>query len=146
VTEEVQEIEITDENFEEYFFDVRKHRPKPGQIMAKFTAMAEFTGPQAKRDIMKLLKMDKAQAAHQVMTKLHAAKPPDCYRICREMAEDMLAGLSEQEIIDKPYEFVLEFFFYTQREYVPKNDPHWETIKLIEYDEEEGVYKTKIEI
>jgi len=146
VTEEVQEIEITDENFEEYFFDVRKHRPKPGQIMAKFTAMAEFTGPQAKRDIMKLLKMDKAQAAHQVMTKLHGAKPPDCYRICREMAEDMLAGLSEQEIIDKPYEFVLEFFFYTQREYVPKNDPHWETIKLIEYDEEEGVYKTKIEI
>ena len=146
MTDDVKDIEITQENFGEYFFDVRQHRPKPGQIMAKFTAIAEFTGPQAKRDIMKLMTMEKANAASQVMQKLHGAKPPDCYRICREIAEDMLTGSTEQEIIDKPYEFTVEFFFYTQREYVPKNDPHWETIQLIKFDKDEGVYKCDIEI
>lgn len=146
MAEDIQEIQITEENFEEYFFDVRKHRPKPGQIMAKFTAIAEFTGPQAKRDIMKLVTMDKAHAASQVMCKIHGAKPPDCYRVCREIAEDMLAGMDEEAVIAKPYEFVVEYFFYTQREYVPKNDPHWETIRLIEFDKETNTYKSRIEI
>ncbi len=146
MADEIQDIEITQKNFEEYFFDVRKHRPKPGQIMAKYTAVAEFVGPQGKRDIMKLMTMDKAHAACQVMTKLHGAKAPGNYRVCREIAEDMLTGMSEQEIIDKPYDFVVEFFFYTQREYVPKGNPHWETIQLLKYDQESGEYKCDIEI
>jgi len=141
-----EDVEITSENFSEYFFDVRKHRPKKGQIMAKYTAVAEFVGPQAKRDIIKLMMMDKAHAASMVMKKIHGAKEPDCYRVCREIAEDLLSGMSSKDIIDKPYEFVVEFFFYTQREHVPKNDPHWSTIKLLSYDEDEGVYRSAIEI
>lgn len=140
------EIEITSENFKEYFFDVQQNRPKPGQIMAKFTAVAEFVGEGAKKDMIYLMTLDKSHQAAMVMRKIHGAKEPDCYRICREIAEDMLAGKSEQEIIDKPYEFVVELFFYTQREYVPKNDPHWETIQLMKYDEEAKVFKSTIEI
>ena len=140
-----EDIEITSKNFGEYFFDVRQHRPKKGQIMAKYTAVAEFIGSQAKRDIIKLLKMDKAHAAAMVMRKIHGAKEPDCYRVCREMAQDILEK-TEEEVIEKPYEFVIEYFFYTQREYVPKDDPHWSTIKLMRFDEEEGIYKSEIEI
>ena len=36
------EIEITSDNFGDYFFDVRRHTPKPGKAMARFTAMANM--------------------------------------------------------------------------------------------------------
>lgn len=137
---------IDSSNFSSYFFDVRQHRPQKGQVMAKFTAVAEFVGKQAKQDIMYLMTLDKAHQAAMVMQKIHGAKEPDCYRVCREIAEDILAGKGEQEIVDKPYEFVVEFFFYTKREYVPKNDPHWETLSLMTYDSETKTYKSNIEI
>ena len=139
-------VVIDKSNFAEYFFDVRQHRPQPGQIMAKFTAVAEFVGEDAKKDIMYLMTLDKAHQAAMVMRKIHGAKEPDCYRVCREIAEDMLYGKPEQEIVDRPYEFVVEFFFYTKREHVPKNDPHWETISLMTYDAETNTYKSTIEI
>jgi hypothetical protein len=142
----IDETEITSENFKDYFFDIRQNRPKAGQIMAKFTAIAEFVGEGAKKDMIYLMTLDKAHQASMVMRKIHGAKEPDCYRVCREIAEDMLAGKSEQEIIDKPYEFVIELFFYTQREHVPKNDPHWETIQLMKYDDETKTFKSTIEI
>jgi|LakMenE18May11ns_1017448.scaffolds.fasta_scaffold9922397_2 hypothetical protein len=140
------EIIIDSSNFEKYFFDVRKFGPKKGQIMAKFTAIAALgAGPQ-KRDLIKILRQDKAQAAAMVMRKIHNAKEPDCYRVCREMAEDMLKGMSDQDVEQKDYEFVLEAFYYTEREFVPKNDPHWETIDLIKFDPETGTYKVSIEL
>jgi len=142
----IDDIEITSENFEDYFFDIRKNKPKAGQIMAKFTAIVEFVGEGAKKDMIYLMTLDKVHQAAMVMRKIHGAKEPDCYRICREIAEDMLAGKTEQEIVDKPYEFVVESFFYTKREYVPKNDPHWETIQLMKYDEDAKTFKSMIEI
>lgn len=139
-------VVIDHTNFKDYFFDVRQHKPQPGQIMAKFTAVAEFVGSDAKKDIMYLMTLNKAHQASMVMRKIHGAKEPDCYRVCREIAEDILAGKTEKEIIEKPYEFVVEFFFYTKREYVPKNDPHWETLSLMTYDAETNTYKSTIEI
>jgi hypothetical protein len=139
------EVVITPENFYEYFYDVRKSKPKKGQVMARFTAVAEFVEGRGKRDIMALLKQDKAYQAAQVMRKIHGAREPDCYRICREIAQDML-NMSELEVEKKSYEFLIELFFYTQREYVPKNDPHWETIPLIHIDSETGNIKSLVEI
>lgn len=139
------EVVIDHTNFNDYFFDVRKHKPKPGQCMAKFSAIAEFVAGREKKDIMMLLKMDKAKQAAMVMQKIHGAKEPDCYRVCREIAEDMLF-MSEEEVENKVYEYTLELFFYTQKEYVPKGDPRWETIQLLEFDKETGEYKSRIEI
>jgi hypothetical protein len=102
-------------------------------------------GPE-KRNVIKALKMDKAQQAAMVMRKIHCAKEPDCYRVCREMCEDMIGGMTEDEVAKKEYEFVLEAFFYTKKQYVPKGDPNWETIDLIKWDKESGEYKAVIEL
>jgi hypothetical protein len=141
-----QEVVIDKSNFKNYFFDVRQHRPQPGQIMAKFSAVAVFGDGPEKRDLIKVLKMGKAEAAAMVMRKIHCAREPDCYRICREMCEDLISGMSVDEVAKKEYEFVLEAFYYTKREYVPKNDPHWETIEVVRYDSETKTFKTTIEL
>jgi hypothetical protein len=139
------EVQITHDNFHEYFHDVRTSKPKKGQVMAKFSAVAEFVEGRGKRDIMVLLKQDKAYQAAQVMRKIHGARVPDCYRVCREIAQDML-DMPEAEVEKKVYEFGIELFFYTEKKYVPKGDPHWETINLLSVDPETGNLKSVIEI
>lgn len=142
----MDQIVIDEHNFAEHFFDVRQHRPQPGQIMAKFTAVAIFGSGNEKRDIINLLKIDKAKQAAQVMNRIHLAKAPDCYRVLREMCEDLHRGMSEEEVEKKEYEFVLEAMYYTQKECVPKGDPHWETLQVLEFDEETNTFKARIEI
>ena len=114
--------------------------------MAKFTAIAIFgDGPQ-KRDIINLLKMDKAHQASQIMQRIHSARAPDCYRVLREMCEDLMAGMSDEQVEKKEYEFVLEAIFYTKKEYVPKRDPHWETLTVLQFDSENNKFISNIEI
>lgn len=138
--------EITKENFREHFFDVRNHKPKKGQIMAKYTAVADFVSGQDKKDIIHLLKIGQTHQAAQIMRKIHLCRQPDCYRVLREICEDLLSGMLEVDVENKPYEFILEAYFYTQRENVPKDDPRWETIDLIQYDPETKTFKCNIEI
>ena len=137
---------IDSTNFHSYFFDARRYKPEPGQILAKFSAVALFGEGPEKWDLIKVLKTDKAPAAAMVMRKCHCAREPDCYRVCREMCQDLMRGMSDDEVAKKDYQFVLEAFYYTKREYVPKNDKHWETIQLMEYDPETRTYHSRIEI
>jgi hypothetical protein len=137
---------ITEENFDQYFKDVRKNRPQPGQVLARFHAVAAFGPGPHKLDIIKLLRQDKAQQAAQVMQRIHLAKTPDCYRVCREMCEDLLVGLSDEQVNQKEYEYHLEALYYTQKECVPKNDPHWETLTVVRFDPETNTFKTNIEL
>lgn len=139
-------VVIDQTNFSNYFFDVRRHKPKHGQILAKFTAVAVFGSGYEKRDIIKLLKMDKAFQAAQVMEKIHLAKAPDCYRLLREMCQDLLSGMTDDEVDAKEYEFTLEAVYYTKKEYVPKHDPHWETLQILQYDAEKGRFISTIEL
>ena len=141
---DVEEINKT--NFHQFFFDARRHRPKAGQIMARFKAAAVFGEGIEKVHLLQALKNGKAKGAAMVMRKLNLAREPDCYRVCREICEDFLKGMSEEEIIKKDYHFVLEAFYYTKKEYVPKNDPHWETIQLLSFDPETNTFKSTIEI
>ena len=134
-------VEITPENFDEYFFDARRHKPKKGQVLAKFAAVAEFVGGKGKKDIIALLKMDKAYQAVQVMKKIHGAKEPDCYKVCRMIIEDLLE-MSEKAVEEKPYQFVVEYYFYTERELIPKNNKHWEVLPLLQCDEQGNIKST----
>lgn len=138
-----EEIEITEDNFHEFFLDARRNKPEKGQVLAKFRAMAEFVEGQAKKDVIYLLKQDKAKEASQVMQRIHGCKPPWCYRILIEMSQDLLE-MSEKEVEKKPYEMLIEFLYWTKKEYIPKGDPHWETINTIQYDPEKGEYKSEI--
>lgn len=140
-----EKFTINDENFNEYFFDTRLHKPKKGQVLARFTAIAEFVEGKGKQDIIDLLKRDKALAAVQVMQKIHCVKPPYSYKVLKEMAKDLLWA-KEEAVEKKPYEMVIEYTFWTEKQYVPKNSNHWNVIQLMEFDKENGIYKSRIEI
>lgn len=142
---EKNETVIDKLNFNEYFRDVRTSRPQKGDIMACFTAVAEFVDGIGKKDIIDLLKRDKAQQAALVMRKIHGAREPDCYRVCREIAQDLLT-MPEIDVERKPYEYIVQYFYYTKREYVPTNNKHWSTISLLEWDADAGSYRSRIEI
>jgi hypothetical protein len=130
---------IDDSNFESYFFDVRKHRPKPGQVMARFTAMADFVDGQMKRDVVYLLRECKggAKGAQRVMRKLAGAVEGDSIRVLREMALDLAAGMTAEEVCAKPYRYQCEFFYYTDRGNVPDDD-HWSVIGMRAVGLEDG--------
>lgn len=136
MTEENQDVVINDENFDEYFFDVRQHAPERGQIIAQYSATAEFVDGGEKRQIIALLRdTDKMVATTQVMRKLLFATERDSYRIPREMAEDMKNGMSCDECAAKVYKYTVEMYFYTKPEYVPVDDPHWTIISIKNLDD-----------
>lgn len=140
----MNDTEITEENFDKYFFDIRKHKPQKGQTLAKWTAVAEFVDGIGKKDIIKLLKDNRAEQAVQIMEKIHCCKAPWSYKVLIQIAKDLLE-LDELEVEKKPYEMVIEYLFWTKKEYIPKNDLRWESLSLLEYDKESGEYKSKIE-
>lgn len=132
------------ETFQERFHDVRVNRPKSGQVMARYAALAEFVDGIGKRDIIMLLKTEKATQAANVMKKIHGAREPDCYRVCRQICEDLLV-MSDEEVELKPYPYVLERFYYAKREHVPA-DPHWEVVELLKWDDEQKTFRSTIRI
>jgi hypothetical protein len=133
---ETDELVITEENFDEYFHDVRQHEPEQGQIMACYSAVAYFVDGNQKRNMMDLLQYtNKMIPAVQVMKKCFCASELDSYRVPREMAEDLLSGMSRDQVAKKEYKFTVEMFFYTRPEYVPQDDPHWTTISILNLEE-----------
>lgn len=129
----MSEETITANNFDEYFFDVHRHDPKPGQVIARFAATAEFQDSPEKRQFIDLLRTSKkGLAAAQVMRKLHHATELDSYRVPREICDDLLEGMSVDEVAEKCYRYTMEMFFYTQKEHIPENNPHWGCISLVD--------------
>ena len=51
----MSELVIDESNFTEYFKDCRIHRPERGDVMAKYTAIAEFVDGAMKKDVIHLL-------------------------------------------------------------------------------------------
>jgi hypothetical protein len=131
-----EQIEITEDNFEEYFFDVRKHDPERGQILARYMTKAEFIDGYMKRNVISLLTTHEnaGNTAPQVMRKLGLALEEDSIRMCREIAEDLMSGMSEDEVAEKAYPFTLECFFYAKKENVPTDDPHWDIVSINNLD------------
>lgn len=144
------QLEINDENFKDFFRDVRNTTPNHGEVMAQYTAVAEFVDGNEKRQIISLLTSteNKMEATAQVMRKLLFASELDAYRVPRMMAEDMLLGMPIEEVAAKPYKYTLEMFFYTKPENIPQDDPHWSCISLLNLDEfvgeKEAIVKARV--
>jgi predicted amidohydrolase len=64
------------------------------------------------------------------MRKLGGATEKDSYRVLIEICEDLMNGMSYDEVMNKPYRYQCEMFYYTNLENVPENDPHWSVIKI----------------
>ena len=122
--------EIDDKNFSDFFFDTKRNKFKKGQVLARYAAIAEFVNGNLKKDVIGLLIKDKVQSAIQVMCKLGNSTYSDSLRICKEIVSDLCNGLSEQEVLEKTHKYVLEMYYYTNKECVPINDPHWSIIGL----------------
>ena len=129
------ELVIDENNFNQYFRDCRTSRPQRGDVMARYSAIAEFIDGRMKQDIIDLLmNNEKAYAATQVMKKLGCATEFDSIRICKEVAEDLSSGMTPEEVEKMVYEYNLESFYYTKKEYVPVDDPHWTIISIANLD------------
>ena len=126
------DIVIDDTNFDQYFFDVRRHKPKEGQIMVCYSCMADFAKGPEKRQIIDLLGMqEKAYAITQVMRKLLFASELDAIRVPLAMGRDLLSGKTYSQVEKKRYRYKIEMFYYTYPQYLPQGDPHWTSISLI---------------
>lgn len=131
----MSELVIDESNFGSHFRDCRMNRPERGDIIARYTAIADFVEGRMKKDVIDLLSnYDKALAATQVMRKLGCAAERDAIRVCREICEDLSVGLDPGEVEMKPYRYRLEMFFYAKKESVPKDDPHWSIISIANLD------------
>lgn len=132
-----EELVIDQSNFNDYFFDVRMHKPSRGQVIACYSAVAELVDGRMKEDLIYLLTQVKGggASAARVMRKLGGATEADSFRVPREMCEDMLDGMTPAEVTAKPYKYQAEFFFYTLPKYIPKDDAHWSTISIRNLDE-----------
>lgn len=123
------ELVIDGSNFDQYFFDVRKNDWKKGQVMARYRAVANFVDTYQKRNVIDLLKLDKAVPATRLMRKYHGATDIHSIQVLIQMCKDLLKGMSDDEVAAKPYEMNVEYFFYTKKEHIP-DDPHWDCISL----------------
>jgi hypothetical protein len=129
-----EELVIDDDNFAEYFKDVRTSKPDKGDVLACFRASAELVEGNEKKNLMDLLmNTEKAVAATQVMRKLFNATEQEANRVCRELCEDLLE-VGYNQTLAKPHKYTLELFYYTKKEHVPVDDPHWSVISLLNVD------------
>lgn len=128
----MNELIINKNNFNEYFRPVQSSKPEKGDCIACFSAVAELVDAFEKRQMISLLKQPKsANAVVTMMRKLAYAKEPGAYRVPREMALDLLNGLTDDEVAEKPYEYVIELFYYTKPQYIPKDDSKWRLISIL---------------
>lgn len=141
----VKEVTIDGSNFHEYFFDVRKNGPKKDQILARFSAVAEFVEGKMKQDIIYLLSTmaNGGGSAVKVMQKLGCATYEAAIDICIEVVQDLTSGHMRgmsveaigEEVEKKVYPYHYEQFFYAQAACVPKDDLHWAIIQIDNLDE-----------
>ncbi|MEI8270947.1 MAG: hypothetical protein WCG45_06300 [bacterium] len=132
----MSELVIDEKNFGEYFKEVNNtNRPQKGEIIARWTGMANLVEGHLKKDLLYLLETtSKAEAATQVLKKLAHATEKDSIRLCKDLCKD-LCSMTKDEVEKKEHSYQVEFFYYTKQEYIPLDDPHWEVISLINLDE-----------
>lgn len=128
----MNELIIDEINFSQYFRDCRISRPERGDVIAKYNAIAELSNGQLKMDLVDLLHKNKVNAAIQVMRKLGCSSEKDAVKVCKQLCGDLIDG---RDVFKKDYEFVLEMFYYTKKEYVPQDDVHWSIISIKNLDE-----------
>jgi hypothetical protein len=125
---------INDDNFQKYFFDIRKHpKPQKGQVMACWKANADFIDGWVKRHVITLLSTNTfgAESSKKILRNLVGATEQDAVRLCKEMLADLRDGASPREITAKPYRFTVEMFYWTMPEYVP-DTPNWSIVKVFD--------------
>lgn len=132
------DIIIDETNFNEYFYSIKDNKPKKGQVLARYTAMADLVDGDVKDFIVNnLLNYDKGGNTVTQVMKYHChATDEYASSVPLLMAQD-LKTMSVEEVKQKPYRFQLEYFYWTEPENIPKDDVHWECITITKAEIEE---------
>jgi hypothetical protein len=126
------ELIIDESNFHEHFFDITKFKPKKGQVLARYTAMAEFVSGDVKDFVVAALLNNAMGAEMSSKVMKHHCHATDEYAssVPLQIAEDLNEGMTIEEVKAKPYRFQIEYFYWTAPENIPADDCHWETITI----------------
>lgn len=132
---------IDDSNFDQYFTDVKKAGPKKNQIMARYISKAELISGEEKEYLIDILLTNPmgAEMAVQIAKNAFSAQEGDAIKLCKAIAKDLVDGMSKQQVLDKPYPYTFEKFYWTHEEYVPKDNPHWQAIKITILNDHEKI-------
>ena len=127
-------------DFPKYFRYTDTSEPEKGDIIAKFGAIAEIVGGADKDHLINVcLQPDSAKAAAQVMRKVFNAAEWDVWGVPRQITEDLVNGMSVDDIKEKIYSYALELFFYTKPMYMPKPDEndhrYWSLIRIVNLED-----------
>jgi hypothetical protein len=135
----MSEFVINDSNFDQFFHCIKKNGPKHGQIMARFISKAELIAGEEKGYLIDLLVTNPmgAEMGVQVARKAFDAQESEAIKLCKSIAKDLVNGMTKQQVMEKAYSYTLEKFFWTEEKYVPKDDPHWQVIKVTILNEPE---------
>jgi len=137
--EDKLDIEIDENNFYDYFTPVAKRRPLPGEVIASYRAAAELVDGGEKRQVIQLLKKSgSAISATKILRKLCYAIEPDAILVSKEIVQDLAGGMTDDEVIAKPYKYTLEMFFYAKPEHIPV-DEHWMQISILNSDKSNDI-------
>lgn len=128
----MDEIIIDENNFEQYFRDTSNHRPEAGDVMVFYKSNAELQAGDLKGQMIDSLYEERIgpQKAMQIFIKMGKAAHQEALKVVKEICSDLHSGMSKDEVMEKPYKFFLQLSFYTKKEYVPVDNPHWELIPL----------------
>lgn len=124
------ELIIDENNFSNYFKEIKGIKPEKGDILARYRASAQLIEGQMKKDLINLLMHNDSHSALKVMKKLGNSVEIDAIRVLKEMSKDLLDGMTAEEVEKKEYSYIFEAFYYTKPEYFPENDPHWTSISI----------------
>lgn len=133
----MDEVIIDETNFNQYFREVEKNRPEAGDVLVAYRTMADFCDGDLKEQVVEALFEEKIgpTKAVKLMRRLGKASNREAFRVVKNIFMDLYNGMSKTMVIAKTYEFMVEIYYYAKEEYIPKDDVHWEIIKIKNLDE-----------
>ena len=129
---EQEDLIIDDSNFHEYFRDVESNNPKSGDCIAIFRSMAEIHDGDLKQRIVDnlLTNVFGATAALNMFIKEGRTDEESAIKLLKEIGADLASGMTREEVLVKPYTYLVEISYYTKKEFVPKDNKHWQFLNI----------------
>lgn len=133
----MSELVIDETNFHVFFREVERNRPEKGDVMVVYRSMADFCSGDLKEQVVEALFEEKIgpTKAIKLMKRFGKTSNREALRVVKNVFMDLYNGMSKNMVIAKTYEFMIEIYYYTKEEFIPKDDKKWEIIKIANLDQ-----------
>jgi len=133
----MSDLIIDENNFSQYFRDVLTNKPSKGDVLVCYKAIAELCDGDLKEQVVESLFLDKVgpNKAITLLTKIGKSSRKEAISLIKKISYDLYNGMSKPMVLAKAYEYLFEIYYYSKEEYLPKNDKHWEMVKINNLDE-----------